>query len=258
MKVICLVENTSSDPRLEAEHGLSLYLEVFEKKILFDMGQSDLFWKNSEKLGVSLEQVDFAVLSHGHYDHGGGLRFFLEHNKKAPVYLSKHAFSPCYNAEGKAIGLDPSLKENPRLQFIGNQLRIVSGVSLLSCNRRKKRWQTDPFGLCVEKRKERVPDDFLHEQYLLVQENGKKVLISGCSHKGILNLAEWFHPDYCIGGFHFSKMPLGEPLKSFAKQLNEFHTDFYTCHCTGTEQYRYMQKQMDRLHYLSCGDYIEI
>ena len=78
MKVIVLSENTTNDPRLGAEHGLSLYIEACGKKILFDTGQGDLFAENAKTLGVDLAAVDFAVISHGHYDHGGGIRRFLQ------------------------------------------------------------------------------------------------------------------------------------------------------------------------------------
>ena len=77
MRVTMLLDNIAADPRLVAEHGLSLYLETGDHKILFDAGQSSAFAENAEKLGVDLREVDFAVLSHGHYDHGGGLERFL-------------------------------------------------------------------------------------------------------------------------------------------------------------------------------------
>lgn len=71
MKFITLAENTCKSEEFEAEHGLSLYIEACGKKILFDMGQTDMFSRNAKKLGAELSDVDIAVLSHGHYDHGG-------------------------------------------------------------------------------------------------------------------------------------------------------------------------------------------
>ena len=71
MKLVTLMENTTCREDLCCEHGLSLYLETGDHKILFDAGQSGAFAENAEKLGVNLQNVDFAVLSHGHYDHGG-------------------------------------------------------------------------------------------------------------------------------------------------------------------------------------------
>jgi 7,8-dihydropterin-6-yl-methyl-4-(beta-D-ribofuranosyl)aminobenzene 5'-phosphate synthase len=68
----------------------------------------------------------------------------------------------------------------------------------------------------------------------------------------------WFQPDVLIGGFHLSKFPLDETLASFADRLNTYPTTYYTCHCTGTEQYRFMQSRMKNLHYISAGDSITL
>ncbi len=105
MKITALIENTSARG-LPTEHGLSLFVETAEHKFLFDMGQTDLFARNAETLGIALSKVDFAVLSHGHYDHGGGLNTFLALNDHAPVYMSRYAFEPHYNGTEKNIGLD--------------------------------------------------------------------------------------------------------------------------------------------------------
>ena len=102
-----------------------------------------------------------------------------------------------------------------------------------------------------------VPDDFRHEHYLLLEENGKRVLISGCSHRGIINIMEWFKPDVLIGGFHFNKLPLDGALRSYAETLASYDTDYYTCHCTGVEQFEYMKRFMPRLNYLSTGGRVE-
>ena len=84
MKVTVLSENTSACG-LPSEHGLSLYVETNGRKLLFDTGQGDLFARNAEVLGVDLSAVGLAVISHGHYDHGGGLKTFLSLNDSAPV-----------------------------------------------------------------------------------------------------------------------------------------------------------------------------
>ena len=100
MKITVLTENTSSCG-LPCEHGLSLYIESNGKRILFDTGQTALFAENAERLGIDLSAVDICVISHGHYDHGGGLGRFLEINDRAPVYLSRHAFGSYFNAKEK-------------------------------------------------------------------------------------------------------------------------------------------------------------
>ena len=258
MKITSLIENTSSREDISAEHGLSLFVETKNHKLLFDMGQTDLFAANAEKLGIDLTEADAAVLSHGHYDHGGGLAHFLEINRTAPVYLSPYAFEPHYNGQDKYIGLDTGLQENSRLITVPDVFSICDGMTLYSCNGDERKHDLGSAGLTVMEEGQLVPDDFRHEQYLLIEEDGKKILISGCSHKGILNIADLFSPDILIGGFHFSKFPCDDTLASYAKYLDSFDTLYYTCHCTGTEQYEFMKKHMKNLRYLASGDILEI
>ena len=256
MKITALTENTSRNG-LPVEHGLSLFIEVAGRAILFDTGKSNLFAENAARMGIDLSCVNFAVLSHGHYDHGGGLKKFFEINKKAPVYISRYAFEPHFNGE-KYIGLDVSLKENPRFILTDGETRIAEGLTLFSCNERERGDAPGAAGLTVERGGERVQDDFRHEQYLLIEENGKRVLISGCSHKGIMNIAEWFKPDVLVGGFHFFRLPVDSALRDYARRLDGYDTVYYTCHCTGTEQYEGMKPHMRRLNYISAGDTIII
>ena len=222
------------------------------------MGQTDMFSRNAEKLGIDLSKVDFAVLSHGHYDHGGGLEKFLELNQTALVFMSRFAFEPHYNGTEKYIGLDSTLCENDRLILTNELYSVRNDVTLYSCNTSEKKHDLGPFGLTVKEKSGFHPDDFRHEQYMLIEENGKRILISGCSHKGIMDITEWFKPDVLVGGFHFSKLPLDRNLEEYARFLGSHNTEFYTCHCTGIEQYEFMKKQMNKLHYLHCGESIEI
>ncbi|MBR4868804.1 MAG: MBL fold metallo-hydrolase, partial [Clostridia bacterium] len=235
MRITCLVENTSSRSDLEAEHGLSLYIETRQHTILFDMGQTDLFAKNAEKLGIDLKKVDVAILSHGHYDHGGGLVTFLALNSTTSVYVSPYAFEPHYNADGKYIGLDPNLAHHPRLKQTDEVFEIDDNLTLYHCNQCPLTYGQNNDGLTVERNGVRLADDFRHEQYLLIQEEDKTILISGCSHKGIANLTHWFSPQILVGGFHWMKRPLNQELLDSACQLNRQNTVFYTCHCTGKE-----------------------
>ena len=258
LKITALAENTSCRPDIGCEHGLSLFIETNTHRVLFDTGQSALFAENAEKLGVDLTKADFAVLSHGHYDHGGGLARFLELNPTAPVYLNRHAFEPHYNGTEKYIGLDPALQKSNRLIITDEEYRIADGLTLFACNGREK---TSDFGsgnLNVLENGKLIAEDFRHEHYLLIEENGRRVLISGCSHKGILNIVEWFRPDYLIGGFHMMKLDCGERLREYAEQLNNYDTEYYTCHCTGEAQYAFLSGIIRRLHYLSAGQIVEI
>ena len=250
MKIVTLIENTACREGLTAEHGLSLYIEAGGKKILFDAGESGAFADNAKGLGVDLASVDLAVLSHAHYDHGNGLTRFLTENSHAPVYLHSQAFEQRFNAKGKYIGIDPALEENPRLVFTEGETRLAQGITLLTIPVAP----SDTAGMTVLKDGVRVAEDFCHEQYLLVEEKGRRILFSGCSHKGILNIAGWFRPDVLIGGFHFMNVEKEAFLKNAAEELLRYDTCYYTCHCTGEYQFAVMKNIMgDRLHYLDTG-----
>ena len=258
MKITALLENTANRTDMKTEHGLSLFIEAENLNILFDMGQSANFAENAQALGVDLSKADIAILSHGHYDHGGGLPEFLKINAHAPVFVHRDAFLPHYNGMEKYIGLDSSLENHARLIFTDDFYAVSPYASLFSCNKKERKYPSVNSGLTEKVGLQYIADDFRHEQYLLIEENGKKILFSGCSHKGIADIVLWFSPDILIGGFHFSKMPLGENLRQIAKNLNAYPTEFYTCHCTGEAQFLFMQKEMPRLHYLACGDTIVI
>lgn len=263
MKIWTLMENTACREDLRAEHGLSLYLETNEHRILFDAGQTGSFADNAVKLGIDLRCCDLAVLSHGHYDHSGGLMRFLELNSQAPIYLNRYALEAHYNAADSYIGIDSELQKSDRLVFVDDEIRLDRGLSLHACLHKKRSHRVDSFGLSVCEAGERKPDDFRHEQYLLIEEAGKRVLISGCSHKGIRNIVEWFMPDVLIGGFHFMKLdPDGDGaavLQEAAEALLQYPTVYYTGHCTGAAQYVFLKKIMgDRLHSISTGTYLEI
>ena len=112
MRIVTLMEDTACAPAFACEHGLSFYIETNGKRLLFDMGQTGLFVCNAARLGADLGAVDIAFLSHGHYDHGGGLAAFLSVNSHAPVYVHERAFEPHFShkPEGiREIGLDLSL-----------------------------------------------------------------------------------------------------------------------------------------------------
>ena len=254
MKLITLIENTSSREELVCEHGLSLYIEACGKKILFDAGQTAAFADNGETLGVDLKDVDLAILSHGHYDHSGGMSRFLQINPTARLYVHKDAFAPHFNSTGAYIGPDPSLLDTGRVVFNPGQLPLADGLTLVDYASAPQHYPVDPAGLQMALDGVTCPEDFRHEQYLLIREGGKTICISGCSHKGILNITQWADPDVLVGGFHFMNIdPQSEEksrLDQAAEVLLKSKATFYTGHCTGLAPYEYLK---ERLHYLSTG-----
>lgn len=274
MIIKVLSENTSVSNEFKSEHGLSLYIETENHKILFDIGASGLFAKNAEKMGVDLTKVDLVVISHGHYDHGGGLRTFLGINSQAKIYLHKKAFGKHYsNRPGgiKAyIGLDESLILSERFVFCDEKYTIDDELEIYSGVLAKKLIPSGNKDLFLKIDDSFVNDDFAHEQNLIINKNGKKLLIAGCAHNGIVNIIKKFKaekgclPDYVIGGFHLynrstkqSESPL--IVEEIGKILLETNALYYTCHCTGIESYNHLKNLMgENINYISAGDKLTI
>lgn len=269
MKISVLVENTSRDNYC-TEHGLSLYITLNNgRNMLFDMGQGDLFLKNAQLLGCDIKDVDSAIVSHGHYDHGGGLRCFMNLNDKAKVYIQQPAFEPHYSMKEyglKYIGLDESLKTDfsDRLVMCGEICALCEGVTLFTCG--EKKYPQPEGNSLLYGSDERSNDDFSHEQSVLIIEGDKVVLFAGCAHCGILNIMHTAEKlssrkiTHVIAGFHLMKSTDNKQLMALAQGLLGHETcSYYTMHCTGTEQYEMLKVYMkDRICYISCGDTIDI
>lgn len=259
MKIYVLIENTSSRPGLVAEHGLSLWVEACGRRILFDTGASSAFAENALKMGPDLSTADACVLSHGHCDHGGGLLRFLQENTHAPVLVSPHAFDLHYNAHGKDIGLPPSLLRHERVCVVEEDVHpLFPGVVLHRAASMPTLYPAEGQGMQAVVGGMRVADDFRHEQYLLVEEHGLRVLISGCSHRGVLNIASYFRPDVLVGGFHYMRCSTEADtarLQQAAQEMLALPTQYYTGHCTGAFALGVLQPQMgERLRAFATGD----
>ncbi|ODM26387.1 MBL fold hydrolase [Clostridium sp. Bc-iso-3] len=274
MIIKALVENTALSKDFGSEHGLSLYIESNSHKILFDVGASELFLENAKKLNVDISEVDYLIVSHGHYDHGGGLRAFLRENTKAEVFIHQLAFEKYYalrlGDEREYIGLDEELKQNKRIGFTSDRFFISKGVQVFSNITRKEPLPKSNDSLLMKHDDKIVQDTFAHEQNLIIEEAGKTLLVTGCAHNGIVNILEYFHdlkrrmPNYVIGGFHLSSRSSGsnedsEMIDKISKYLMDTNVKFYTCHCTGIESYNRLKAVMgDNIDYLSAGSEIRI
>jgi len=297
MRIINLAENTEGAAGCGFEHGLCFYIETEHHKLLMDTGQSDLFIKNAEKLGVDLTKVDTVVLSHGHYDHGGGILPFAEINPDAKIYVQASAFGEYYSIDSKGqphyIGLAEGIRELPQIVVVGSKpdsaekedaqsevdtegsfedgiYRIDDELSLFTGIGNEHPIPSANQRLMKKTEEDMVQDDFVHEQCLVINEGTKSVLLSGCAHHGILNILDRYRelyggdPDVVLSGFHMMKRHGYSDaditmIIDTALELRKLRTVFYTGHCTGVEPYNAMKKLMgDKLHYVHSGDEIRI
>ncbi len=265
-----LVEDTEGENGMGCEHGLSFYAETPGHKLLFDVGATGLFLENARRAGIDLEKVDTVIISHGHYDHGGGLADFLKMNKKAKIYLRSSAFVPHVSIHGETvhtIGLDQGLQENPRFHFLSGSIWLDQELFLFGDVTERKFWADSNRSLRLGE--EGFPQDtFDHEQNLFLRAEGKEILFAGCSHCGIVNILEkcrkltGTEPDAVIGGLHLmnprgSEAPDQELLDGTAEYLTATKARYFTGHCTGTEAFlRLREKLGEKITYVHTGEEI--
>ncbi|MBQ2681092.1 MAG: MBL fold metallo-hydrolase [Eggerthellaceae bacterium] len=260
MKVTVLSENTTKGPKVTPEFGLSLHVECGGQSILFDAGSGGNFARNAQALGIDLSQVDSAVLSHGHFDHANGFGTFIEMNDHAPIYAHEGFDGDIFKKPDEYIGIAAELKGNSRFEVVSESREIGEGLVLLSYDSATSLHPIESGDMCVKGEDGMRPDDFSHEHYLLACEGDVRLLVTGCSHKGIANIMAWAkaqHVTHVIGGFHLMGVQSGEfgKLDGLADELLAYGAMYYTGHCTGIEQYAYLKSRMgNKVCYAGTGD----
>ncbi len=273
LRIVNLIENTEGNSGCIAEHGLSFYVETEKRRLLVDTGASDAFLENACRLGIELSKVDTVVLSHGHYDHAGGIPGFVKKNSTARIFIHEKAKLPYYHSypdQQKYIGISPEIAELPQVIWVSGECTIDEELQLFSDIRGRRLWPAGNDGLTKKVGEDYVPDTFDHEQCLVISCEGKRVLMSGCAHNGVLNILSRYRelyggePDVMISGFHMKKQ--GDytsdeeaRIVETARQLHETSTRYYTGHCTGEYPFALMKNIMgERLTYVHSGDEIII
>lgn len=257
VKIITLIENNLVEGKksLKPEHGISLYISTKDKKMLFDLGRTDNFIKNADSLGIDLKEIDFVIISHAHLDHGGGLKHFLKINNKAKIYLHEKCKKE-YLYKKHYIGLDRKLFKNykNRFQFINASMNIDENIALIT-DFDKKYLVPENKVLMMKEDNEVKKDDFKHEIVLTIKRGNDIFAFTGCSHSGILNMADAVQKrnkksqiKAILGGFHLSSPGTGkmseskERVSEMAKNLKKMSIEvIYTGHCTGIEAFNYLK-----------------
>ena len=253
MKLTILTDNNVLQSKnFHAEHGLSFYIEVDDKKILFDTGYSDVFLKNALKMGINLLDLDYIVLSHGHYDHTWGLSHYLsfytsalkqKQNIKKPTILTHpDTFNEKFDDElgeiGSMISLE-KLKKNFDVRLSKEPLWITENLVFLGEIPRINDFEAkESIGkVCKNNSYE---DDYINEDSAMTYKSDKGlVIITGCSHSGICNITD-YAKKVCnnneitdiIGGFHLINLAEDRLFKTEDYFLKQKIPKMHPCHCT--------------------------
>lgn len=294
MKVVALVDNmNNAEKNLEGEHGLSVYIEYGNEKILLDSGTTDLYLKNAQQLGVSLEEINMAVLSHAHYDHSGGFESFFAVNDNAGLYMQKSCKENCFRIPGKMkahgdidvsdltpqllkyIGIPLGLlkKNSHRICYVDGDRNILPGIWLIAHHTVGLWEKGKKAGMCRMEEQSFIYDDFSHEQSLVAETQNGLVIFNSCCHGGPDAIITEVLDRPCFkgktvyalfGGFHLKDLPDSKEGDAFVENLAKKLLDsgvrhFYTGHCTGEKAFSQLADILgDRLHYFKTGDLVEI
>ena len=254
-KITVIVDN-KEDEGLPGEWGLSVLIEYGDSKILLDAGQSELFLENMKSLGADIKDIDYATLSHAHYDHANGFMKFFENNEKAKLYLREGTDKNCYKKVGwfhAYIGIPKKLikSHSDRIEMISGDYKLTEGVYLIphkttgldAAGKREKMYRKTKRGWMF--------DDFSHEQSVVLDTDKGLVILNSCSHGGaanIINEVKETFPDKqvygYIGGMHlFNKTE--EEIRATAAKIRETGIQYVcTGHCTRDRAFALLKEEL--------------
>jgi 7,8-dihydropterin-6-yl-methyl-4-(beta-D-ribofuranosyl)aminobenzene 5'-phosphate synthase len=257
MEITILIDNKKNDQIYRSEHGLSVLIEFQEKTILFDTGKTDAFIQNAIILGKNLSKVDYVILSHGHYDHTGGLDAFLRLNKTATIVLKQEALQE-KRSQHTGINKDISfpLKDsleaftNPIL-FIDNNQELLPELWIMAHIEKDDTLTLNDSVLFIKQNNEFIPDPFNDELFITIKYLHKLVIITGCAHNGIgnivqtaINHTQLHEVEMLIGGLHLNKIS-EEQLNHTITKLKKFsiHKGLLN-HCSGEQHIQVFNKHL--------------
>lgn len=262
MKLTVLIENTSPDSTLLAEHGLSFFVETPRKKFLFDCGHTDAAWSNAKILGVDLSQIKFVALSHSHYDHAGGFPSLLNFAPIEKIFTGENFWAEKFSSDEfggvkyRGCGFDEKfLAAHDVEQIICRDVtEIDSGAWLVANFPRRNNFETIPKKFLLAKK---IPDDFRDEIVLVLRGDDGLAVVTACAHSGIVNIVESVREKFSapvstvIGGLHLVNADDERIAKTLTALKNFGIKKILPCHCSGENFMRNFER-------LSTGSVIEL
>ncbi len=248
VRITVLVDNAVGASGLLAEHGAAYWVESGRRRILFDTGQGDVLRHNAEVLGISLDQADTVVLSHGHYDHACGLRC-LHANSGTILYAHPAAFRARYSLSGdsgaRAVGMLWPDDEKKRWENSGglvltsSQTEVADGIQVTGEIPRITHFE-DNGGEFYLDAAGTLPDGFEDDQAMFFEVPQGLVILLGCAHAGVINTVEYIRQltggvqvYAIIGGMHLVHASSERLNRTCERIAVEKPAVLAPAHCTG-------------------------
>lgn len=263
LQISVLVDNYSNSDELKREHGLSLWIKADEQRILFDTGQSDILVENAQHLGIDFTTADALVLSHGHYDHTGGVVAVLDLNPENSVYCHPGVFMPRYSRQPdgkmKPVGINAKASNDlhkiiDRIHWVNEPSYITGDIGITGPIPRLSDFEDTGGSFYLDPEAQR-PDPISDDLALWFKTTKGIVVVTGCCHSGIVNTLEHIQTIVgqknilaVLGGLHLLNASL-ERLEKTCEYLKHTETGkIYPCHCTGENAIEFLRTQFgDRI-----------
>lgn len=259
MIIIPLVENLEVDG-FQSEKGLSLYIEVQGIKIIFDTGRSDIFMKNALKLGIDINKIDLFIISHGHSDHFGGINYLSSKIKESSrIYVAKESLNDFdFNFHGEKRSIGRYKESKVKSVEFHDGLEISRNIFLIKTEKKERSSNFLKNGKI---------DDFNHEIHLIIIENNKVNIITGCCHSGVLNLLESIKKLFpnkeinsLVGGLH-TRSYIVKPIKliRLILSLKAYNiSKLILGHCTGEKTKTFMRVFLNNILNIKIGNIYDV
>jgi 7,8-dihydropterin-6-yl-methyl-4-(beta-D-ribofuranosyl)aminobenzene 5'-phosphate synthase len=272
-RITVLVENTASHAALIAEHGLSVWIQTGEKHFLFDAGQGPALGVNASRLGIPLEKTYAVMLSHGHYDHTGGLLHILGLQERPTVHAHPAALEPKYafgpGTASRDIGMPQRVKDlvlsRADLRPVQGPVEIGGGLFLTGPVPRRTGYE-DTGGPFFADEACCTPDDMPDDQAAFLHTNQGVYVVLGCAHAGVINTLAYIREltgkapiRAVMGGMHLVAAGR-QRMDRTVDALRELDIEgLHPAHCTGAAAVSRLQQEFPgRCFPFSAGTVIDL
>ncbi len=256
LQITVLADDCVAMPSLLAEHGLSLLIAADDRRILFDTGQGRVLRSNADALGIHLSGLDAVVLSHGHYDHTGGLADLLRESSPCAIFVHPATLRPKYAKADKpphrSIGIPESSRRalsdaNDHIVWTQSAIEVVPDIWCTGEIPRLPGNEPADTGFFLDADC-RDLDPLNDDQALFIQTRSGLVVVTGCAHAGIRNTLDCVsaltnRDEICMlaGGLHLLRAS-NEQLEASADAIGRRNVEVLApCHCTGMGAHSYLR-----------------